>query len=293
MANWSELTRQLVRDAVQEDLGERGDITAALLQYPQRRVIARLTARAPGVFGGATLAPEICSVFAQQLGADLSFDAQIDDGARVAAGAVCATVSGPVAAVLTLERTLLNFLTRLSGVATQTRLHVDAAQAANPAVQVLDTRKTLPGWRELDKYAVRLGGGVNHRLGLFDAVLIKDNHLAGVSTSQLAETIERLIDRVHGPVAFVAVEVDTLAQLAEVARVPRVGIVLLDNFTRDDMRSAVAQRDDLRRESKLLLEVSGGVRLDNIGAIAATGVDRISVGALTHSAPALDLALDM
>lgn len=197
---------------------------------------------------------------------------------------------------LTVERTVLNFLGRMSGVATLTRQFVDAAHAANPDVLVMDTRKTIPGWRELDKYAVRCGGGTNHRDGLHDAILIKDNHLAGVPTERLASTLFDMLNRIDElPVKpkFVEVEVDNLTQFEQVCRVLGVDIILLDNFSGEDLRRVVEMRDSLGLSGKLALEASGGVTLETIADIAATGVDRISVGALTHSAPALDIGLDM
>ena len=194
--------------------------------------------------------------------------------------------------MLAVERTLLNFLGRMSGVATLTHRYVQTARQANPDVRVLDTRKTLPGWRELDKYAVRKGGGTNHRMGLYDAVLIKDNHLAGIPTEHLASVLSGLLDRKLDSARFVEVEVDRLEQLIEVCKVSGVDIVLLDNPSPHEMRRAVEYRDSQGLRGQLALEASGKVSLENIADIAATGVDRISVGALTHSAVALDLGLD-
>jgi len=290
---WSAATHQLLQLACDEDLGPRGDITSILLPGGAAPVAARVAARQPGVVCGLALAPSILDVFAQRLSTAFSFAATHKDGDAVQPGDCVATVSGPRAHVLAAECTLLNFLARLSGIATLTRRYVRAAHAANPLVQVLDTRKTVPGWRELDKYAVRCGGGHNHRHGLHDAVLIKDNHLAGIPVEHLAATLTQWLARVPRPVSFVEVEVDNLAQLAEVCRVPGVDMVLLDNFTPDQMRAAVAQRDAQGLRGKLALEASGGVSLDNIAAIAATGVERVSVGALTQTARGLDFALDL
>ncbi len=290
---WSNQTRRLIELACEEDLGARGDISSALLPGGTASVTARVVARRPGVLCGLALAPSILDVFAARLSAEFRFTAARQDGDIVQPGDCVATVSGPQAAVLAVERTLLNFLARMSGVATLTRRHVEAARAANPPVQVLDTRKTVPGWRELDKYAVRCAGGQNHRHGLHDAVLIKDNHIAGIPVAQLKATLAQWLVRVPRPVGFVEVEVDSLAQFAEVCRVPGVDIVLLDNFTPDQMRLAVAQRDSQGLRGQLALEASGGVTLDNIAVIAATGVDRISVGALTHAARGLDFGLDL
>jgi nicotinate-nucleotide pyrophosphorylase (carboxylating) len=190
--------------------------------------------------------------------------------------------------ILAGERTALNFVQRLSGIATRTHQYV-AAVAGLPC-RVLDTRKTTPGWRLLEKYAVRCGGGHNHRQGLFDAVLIKDNHLAALAAQPLAITraVHAARDRFDQGMPLV-VEVDTLAQLEE-ALACRPDVVLLDNMSKDDLRAAVTQRNATAPEVKL--EASGGINLTNARQIAATGVDRISVGELTHSAPALDIALD-
>jgi nicotinate-nucleotide pyrophosphorylase (carboxylating) len=218
------------------------------------------------------------------------------DGDPAPAGATVASVCGPRHAVLQMERTLLNFLGRMSGVATLTRRFVDTARAANPSVAILDTRKTLPGWRELDRYAVRCGGGVNHRQGLYDAVLIKDNHLAGTPLDQLAETVSRMAEsaRALQPAPrFVEVEVDGLEQLSEALRASGVDFILLDNFTTADLRAAVRMRGARGRRGQVGLEASGGVTLATVADIAATGVERISVGALTHSAVSLDLGLDL
>jgi nicotinate-nucleotide pyrophosphorylase (carboxylating) len=310
---WSTITLQLIEAACEEDLGVDGDITTALMSGANPRVVGRLIARQPGVICGLSLAPSICQVFSRRLNQPLELrtepgpsGADYADGMFVSAGACVATLRGPRSAVLAAERTLLNFLGRLSGVATLTRQFVEKARQANPQVRILDTRKTLPGWRQLDKYAVRTGGGHNHRFGLYDAILIKDNHLAGIPTSELAATLTRLLRRVpRGPSAhsvgswqsglpnFVEVEVDSLEQFAEVCKVGRVDVVLLDNFTIEDLRAAVAYRDAHGLRGRLELEASGSVRLDNVSEIAATGVDRISVGALTHSAAALDIALEL
>lgn len=299
--NWSKLTLQLIAAACEEDLGA-GDITSALLPGGAQPATGRVVARQAGVLCGLAVAPTICGAFARRIDERLVFATQpsgpraFADGDPVAPGDVVATVHGPKALVLAAERTLLNFLGRMSGVATQTQRYVAAARSGNATVQVLDTRKTIPGWRELDKYAVRAGGGHNHRRGLYDAVLIKDNHLAGIPSDHLAQELTRLLN-VHWPEdlrpGFVEVEVDSLAQLEQVVRVPGVDIVLLDNFSLHDLRAAVTQRDGAGLRGRVALEASGGVTLNNIAAIAATGVDRVSVGALTHSASSLDLALDL
>lgn len=313
---WSRETRQLIELAYDEDFGEAGDLTSLLLPDPAADFVARVVPREAGVICGLALGPAICDLFSRRLGQPLEFapaaagPREWQDGDAVTPGVSVALVRGAQAAVLGVERTLLNFLGRMSGVASLTRRYVQAARAANPDVRVLDTRKTIPGWRELDKYAVRAGGGRNHRLGLYDAVLVKDNHLAGVPTDRLASRLSELLserwpavvgrddapvgpeEEAVPPPAFIEVEVDDLAQFAQVCTMPAVDVVLLDNFPLDALRAAVRHRDALGLRGKLALEASGGVTLETIGAIAATGVDRISVGALTHAAVSLDLGLD-
>lgn len=294
---WSERTLQLIRAARDEDLDALGDVTSALVATPDEPIAARIVARSAGIMAGQSIGPLICTEFSAALRTPIRFEspAEAGDGSEIKPMQVVAVVRGGRQAVLTAERTLLNFLCRTCGVATLTRRFVDAAKAANPSVHVLDTRKTMPGWREIDKYAVRCGGGTNHRFGLYDAILIKDNHLAGVAVEQLASAVAAMLSRRKpqwGHLSFVEIEVDSIAQLREVAKVPGVDIVLLDNFPIERTREAVALRDQLGLKGKLLLEASGGVNLETIAAIAATGVDRISAGGITHSATALDLGLD-
>jgi nicotinate-nucleotide pyrophosphorylase (carboxylating) len=316
MGMWSRLTRQLIEIACDEDLGEAGDITSALLPDPAGTISADVVPRQAGVVSGLALGPAICAVFAKRLGRALQFAAaerggrSVQDGDPAVPGEAVARVRGAQDAVFAAERTLLNFLGRMSGVATLTQRYVAAAQRVNPDVKVLDTRKTIPGWRELDKYAVRTGGGRNHRVGLYDAVLLKDNHLAGLNAAELEETLVELLgtwpsvappdvggaataDEARPAPRFVEVEVDSLDQLATVCKVPGIDIVLLDNFTPEQLRAAVRYRDALSLRGKLALEASGGVTLERIADIAATGVDRISIGALTHAAEGLDLGLDV
>jgi nicotinate-nucleotide pyrophosphorylase (carboxylating) len=281
---------QLISLALAEDLGEQGDITTKLTIPPTSAGNVRLVARESGVLSGL---PIVRMVFAA-LGGDVEITDHCRDGAVLSAGTVVATLTGPTAQLLTGERTALNFVTHLSGIASLTHRFVQAASGGHAIV--LDTRKTIPGWRVLQKYAVRCGGGHNHRMGLHDGILIKDNHLAA-----WIEDVDR--DPEHGPLARavrharahappglpIEIEVDSLEQLDDVLAA-RPEIVLLDNFTTDAMREAVRRRNRVAPETRL--EASGGVNLDTIAAIAATGVDRISIGALTHSAPALDLAFD-
>ncbi|MCB1089459.1 MAG: carboxylating nicotinate-nucleotide diphosphorylase, partial [Verrucomicrobiae bacterium] len=203
------------------------------------------------------------------------------------------TVTGPTRAILTGERTALNFLQRLSGIASQTRDYVRRATGpeGKASVRVLDTRKTTPGWRRLEKAAVRAGGGTNHRIGLYDAAMVKDNHLVAEHSLAALDAGVRAVREQFPEVAFVEVEADRLDQVREFLKLEGVDVILLDNMSLGDMRAAVALRNELA--PGVQLEASGGVTLETIAAIAATGVDAVSVGALTHSVKAADLALDL
>jgi nicotinate-nucleotide pyrophosphorylase (carboxylating) len=275
--------RRLVDLALQEDVGG-GDLTSQAVIPEALEGRSVFVARAAGVVAGL---PAASLVFAA-LDPHGVVTPLLQDGTSVEPGSRLGTVAGPMRAILAGERTALNFLQHLSGIATQTRRYVDAV--AGLKCQVLDTRKTLPGWRVLQKYAVRCGGGHNHRLGLFDRVLIKDNHLAALGLGRkdirTAITAARLV---HGRAVPVEVEVDNLAELDEALKW-RPDIILLDNMPPETMREAVRRRNSVA--PSVLLEASGGVTLATVRAIAETGVDRVSVGALTHSAPALDIALD-
>jgi nicotinate-nucleotide pyrophosphorylase (carboxylating) len=275
---------QAVRDAVAralaEDLGALGDLTAALVDSEVTAVL-QIRARAEGVIAGQRCAEEAFS----QVETALDVDWRRPDGCRVAPGDVVAEVTGRLRAILTAERTALNFLGRLSGVASLTRRYVDAVAAVDPTVAVLDTRKTTPGLRALEKAAVRAGGGRNHRSSLSEAVLVKDNHLGGTS---IAEAVGRARDLWPG--RLVEVECEDEAQVTEGCRAG-AGAVLLDNMTPEQVVRCVTLA---RTEGTgVLVEVSGGVSLETVGAYAAAGPDVISVGALTHSAVALDLGLDL
>jgi nicotinate-nucleotide pyrophosphorylase (carboxylating) len=276
--------RRLATWALEEDLGPNGDLTSQAVVPADRAGRAALVARASGVIAGL---PAARQVFAM-VDPELEFTPRAEDGAVVAPGAVLAVVSGRMRSILTGERTALNCGQRLSGVATLTRRYVEAA--AGLPCQVLDTRKTTPGWRLLEKYAVRCGGGHNHRMGLGDGVLIKDNHLAAVGTgpAAAAEAVRRARQQ-YGHSVPLEVEVDDLDQL-DAALAVRPDVVLLDNMPPELLREAVRRR--AAAAPGVLLEASGGVNLNTIRAVAETGVDRVSVGALTHSAPALDIALD-
>ncbi len=282
----------LIEAALSED-GARRDVTTGALIDPEQVCEAEVLVGADGVICGLPLAQRVAALFDDRL----EFRAVCDDGDLVAAGNVVATLRGPAASVLKIERAMLNFLQRLSGIATLTRRFCEAVDGAG--AEILDTRKTTPGWRRLEKYAVRCGGGHNHRMGLDDQVLIKDNHLrllaerrpvgAQGGAGAISEAI--LAARHAAPDKLIEVEVESLAELAE-ALSGGPDVVLLDNMTPEQVREAA---ELVRRESpeggRPLLEASGAINLGNVRAYAKAGADRISVGALTHSAPALDISL--
>jgi nicotinate-nucleotide pyrophosphorylase (carboxylating) len=278
--------RHLIELALAEDLGTGGDLTSQAIIPSELQGKAVFVARDPGVLAGRQAAEMVVAA----VDPNLRFDPLLGDGSRLESGARIAVVSGPMRSLLTVERTALNFLQRLSGVATQTRRYVDAI--AGLKSQIFDTRKTTPGWRLLEKYAVRQGGGHNHRIGLYDAILIKDNHLAALGSLLEGQAIQRAIElarKAQGFANHIEIEVDTLDQF-DLALAARPDSILLDNMSPDLMREAVRRRNE--QAPGVLLEASGGVNLQTVRAIAESSVNRISVGALTHSAPALDIALD-
>lgn len=289
----SQRFEQLIQLARHEDLGEHGDLTSALLPptTATARSTWRLAARQAGVFCGAELLGALLEKLAPEIRIEPGSVAR--DGATIAPGSVVARLSGRVVQMLAAERVLLNFLQRLCGVATMTERFVSAV--AGTHAKIYDTRKTTPGLRDLERYAVRVGGGHNHRWGLYDAVLIKDNHLAGVPTSRLAHAVFEMLNALQRlPVvpAFVEVEADSIDQARELLKVVGINVILLDNFPLDELRAAVDARDGAGLRGKVELEASGGVNFENIRDVARTGIERISIGALTHSAVALDLGLD-
>jgi nicotinate-nucleotide pyrophosphorylase (carboxylating) len=272
---------RVVRLALEEDLGEHGaDVTTAAVVDPDLMGEAVIVARKPGVISGMHAAAKVFELVNLGLLPPCRFDALVADGARVVTGDEVARVNGPLASILTAERTALNFLQRLSGIATITRRYADAL-SDYPNVTLLDTRKTTPGLRFLERAAVLAGGGHNHRDGLWDAILIKDNHVAA------AGGVTEAITRARRARMPVEVEVDTLDQLRE-ALDAGAEMVLLDNMSPELTRKAVEMTAGRAR-----LEASGGMTLEGAVAAAKTGVDRISVGALTHSAQALDLSLEV
>ncbi|MBL8758739.1 MAG: carboxylating nicotinate-nucleotide diphosphorylase [Phycisphaerae bacterium] len=302
---WVTRLIELARD---EDLGPSwalsgGDVTSRALVLPTARARGFLVARSGGVVSGLAIVPEVLHAF--RVDADFVPARGVSDGTRVEPGTTIGTLVGAQRGILSAERTLLNFLGRLSGIATRTAEFVALAGGGGGRSRIFDTRKTTPGLRVLEKYAVRCGGGCMHRLGLYDAALIKDNHLAGVSLEDLPRVVERAVKlaKEEAPregLRFIEVEVDSLAQLKRLLEAGTlagggsgggVGVVLLDNFGVADVAAAVAARD--AAGAKVELEASGGVTRETLPALAATGVDRISLGTLTHGATWLDVALDL
>lgn len=280
----TEACRRLADLALEEDLNAVGDLTSEVLIPAERIGTTVLVARQPGVLAGLPAAELVFALVDPML----LFEPVRPDGSLLQPGDRLAVINGKARSILRGERTALNFLQRLSGIATLTRRYVDAV--AGLPCQILDTRKTMPGWRLLEKYAVRRGGGHNHRMGLYDSILIKDNHLAALAghTDPVGEAV-RLARQKHGASVPLEIEVDTLAQL-EFALKAKPDIILLDNMPPADLREVVRRRNEIARG--VWLESSGGVTLETLRALAETGVDRISIGALTHSALALDIALD-
>jgi len=283
--------RDLISRCRDEDLGQHGDLTTALLaqELADARKTWLIRAREPGCLCGASLLPYLC----EHLASGVRAEDVATDGTSLSETTYIARLIGPVAPMLSAERTILNLLQRLSGVATVTRSYVSAV--ASTSARIFDTRKTTPGLRDLERYAVRIGGGFNHRNSLCDAVLIKDNHLAGVPTTRLSQYVLDMLNRVPALPAqpsFIEVEVDSLDQFREILKIVGVNIILLDNFKLEDLRTAVQLRDRAGLATRVELEASGGITLADVADVAATGVDRIAIGALTHSAIALDIGLD-
>lgn len=288
--------RQVVRLAVREDLDRQFDWTTLALVPSGTIGKAAIVARAGGILAGM---PAVQTAI-NEMDVHLQLQVAVEDGRPIVPGQTLATLTGPARSMLSAERILLNLVGRLSGIATLTGRYVDAVRGTQ--ARVYDTRKTTPGWRRLEKYAVRRGGGHNHRTGLFDAILIKDNHLALGAQSEgsghltPAEAVRRarqFVDTMAASLTsaplIVEVEVESLSLLEQVLA-EQPDLVLLDNMAPDELKRAVALRD--RVAPHVELEASGGVNLESIAAIAASGVERISAGALTHSATALDMGLD-
>ena len=330
--------QRLIALAKEEDLGAAGDITTQAVSGQLSAVSSQLSAfsaqrraqivsRADGVVCGLGIVPFVLAAYDANLRLETS---EVSDGDFVTADSMLGSIQGERCSILSCERIVLNFVQHLSGIATQTRRFVEAV--AGTDARIYDTRKTTPGWRDLEKYAVRCGGGHNHRLGLHDALLVKDNHLAGVPLDRLAQRAFEILNEVSnlsdreqqsvqraaglsprdarsvkgsrqpkrtaqepaaaGRAAFVEFEVDSLEQFGELLKVVGIDVILLDNFPLLDLRRAVETRDRQGLKDKLELEASGGITLHTVRPIAETGVERISVGALTHSAAAMDISLD-
>ena len=271
------LVEQAVAAALDEDLGQAGDITTDAIIPPDARGKAAIVARQKGVVAGLDLAEAAFRI----LDPEVKFSRVVADGQKVLAGGVIAKVEGNTRGLLTGERTALNFLNRLSGVATLTASFVAAVEGTK--ARIACTRKTTPNLRAFEKYAVRAGGGVNHRFGLYDAVLVKDNHIA--AAGGIADALKMISART-GHLVKIEVEVETLRQLEEALRYP-IDAVLLDNMDVETMKKAVKLVN-----GRVVTEASGGVTLETVGEIAKTGVDVISVGALTHAPRSLDSSLE-
>jgi nicotinate-nucleotide pyrophosphorylase (carboxylating) len=274
--------KRIVRTALDEDVGA-GDISTNWTVPESQEVQAELIAKEAGVVAGLDVAAAIF----REVDPAIAFLPRVSDGARVAVGEVVAELSGPARGILTGERTALNFLQRMSGIATETARYCEAV--AGTGAHILDTRKTAPGLRSLDKYAVTVGGGRNHRIGLYDMVLLKENHVAAAGGVAPAVRTARARMEEAGRTVKLGIEVENLEQL-ESALDAGVDWILLDNMAEDLMRRAATRVRELG-DGRPVLEASGNVRIDNVRSIAETGVDAISIGALTHSVRALDLSL--
>ncbi len=280
--------QSLIQMAIEEDLGA-GDVTSELLFKEGAVAKANIISREEIVICGMDVVREILKCYDERLNLKI----RINDGESAHVGSKLAIIEGPLRSMLTVERVMLNFLQRLSGIATTTRKYVRAIQGTK--AKIYDTRKTMPGWRILEKYAVRCGGGHNHRLGLYDGVLIKDNHLAQLGR-KFQPKLRKIIcqaNKLKG-IKFIAVEVDHVDdQLNYVLEIPGIDIVLLDNMGQWQLKHAVDMRNKMcGKNKKPLLEASGNITLNNVSAIAQCGIDRIAVGAITHSARAVDIGLD-
>jgi nicotinate-nucleotide pyrophosphorylase (carboxylating) len=291
--------KDLILMSRREDLGptpDGDDVTSRLLLPETALSVGTLYQKEIGVACGLPVVEMICRAYDERLKVELipGFHMEIIEGRfSDQRKTPLLRLRGPVRSLLAAERVILNFLQRMSGVATLTHRFVRRVEGTS--ARIYDTRKTIPGWRLLDKYAVRCGGGLNHRTGLYDGLLVKDNHLAAVPPRELAGFLQPIINksRSEDPARLVEVEVDTLEQLKEVLKLEGVDVILLDNMDCPRMEMAVELRNKSHKKGKVDLEASGGVTLETVRTIAQTGVDRIAVGALTHSATALDIGLDV
>ena len=274
---------QLLTLALAEDLGERGDVTANYFVPEDKQAKALVKVKDVGVICGLSIAEAVCA----QVDSSIKVSYLKQDGDSVSHGDYVMEWEGPARSILSAERTALNFLQRLSGIATKTQTYV--AKVAHTSCQVLDTRKTTPGWRALEKMAVKTGGGQNHRMGLYDRAMVKDNHLVAENSLEYLQQAILTLQAEH-PSVEVELEADTIEQVKGFLTLTGVHYILLDNMSNAQLMSAISLRDAANSEVKL--EASGGVTLGTIQEIAETGVDYVSVGALTHSAVALDISLE-
>lgn len=278
------LSRILIEMALEEDLKDIGDLTSLHFVDERHRSVGRIVSREFAVISGSEVAARVCAAVSPEL----IFKSLIPDAGAAAKGDVVAIISGPTRLVLTAERTVLNFMQRLCGIATVT--HAFGHAISGTGARLLDTRKTTPGWRELEKAAVLHGGGWNHRMGLYDAIMVKDNHLvANPSPVDLAARVAGI--KAASPHLKIEVEADRLDQVAAFLLIAGIDVILLDNMSTENLLIAVSMRNEVAPGT--LLEASGGVNLSTIRGIAETGVDFISVGALTHSVRSIDLGLDL
>lgn len=289
--------KDLIQMARREDLGPASDDVTSRLLVPEAAIsVGTLYQKEIGVACGLPIVEMICRAYDERLRVELipGFHMEIIEGRYSDQRQTpLLRIRGPLRSLLSAERVILNFLQRMSGVATLAQCYVKRVAGTN--AKIYDTRKTLPGFRLLDKYAVRAGGAENHRVGLYDGLLVKDNHLAALPVKQLASYLQPIINqsRAEDAARLIEVEVDTIEQFKEILKVEGIDVVLLDNMDCPRMEMAVDLLKKSDKKPHLSLEASGGVTLETVRTIALTGVDRIAVGALTHSAPALDIGLDV
>jgi nicotinate-nucleotide pyrophosphorylase (carboxylating) len=293
-----DVIRELIHLAKREDLGYPApdDVTSRLLADEDAVGVGTLIQKEVGIPCGLPIVEMVCRTYDERLRVEQipGFHLEIIEGRFSDAKTTpLLRIRGPLRSLLSAERVVLNFLQHLSGVATMTHRFVRRVEGTGAAI--VDTRKTLPGFRVLDKYAVRCGGGQNHRMGLHDGLLVKDNHIAHIPLRELSGYLSKVVSRCRSEDTsrLVEVEVDNTEQLREVLKVENIDVILLDNMDCPSMERSVALRDAAGRKGKTLLEASGGITLDTVRSVAMTGVDRIAVGAITHSAPALDIGLDV
>jgi nicotinate-nucleotide pyrophosphorylase (carboxylating) len=290
-----EQLRELIQIARREDLGN-DDVTSRLL-IPEGKIgVGTLLQKETGVVCGLPIVEMVCRTYDERLRVEMipGFHMELIEGRFSDARTTpLLRMRGPLRSLLSAERIVLNFLQRMSGVASQTQRYV--RRIAGTDARIYDTRKTMPGMRLLDKYAVRCGGGYNHRMGLYDGLLVKDNHLVPVPPPELATFLSQVVGRSRAEDAsrLVEIEVDTLDQLRDVLKVDGIDVILLDNMDCPTMEEAVQMRDRVGKKGKVEMEASGGVTLETVRSIASTGVERIAVGAITHSAAALDIGLEI